>query len=521
MRGFLGGVAIGAVVSGMGAALVSLAVPMPRTVDVPQDEPQAIAAPVEASVGEARDEGTASLRDADLVEVPPVVPAPVERGDDLAIPSERAAVERPDVGDAPLELRELESTVAEIALPEGDTPPQPNTLNLPDVPGAEAAPEVETTPAEEPVEEVAALAPEAALEPVTEPVAEPVQGTENLVEQPVDVPEPSVDASVEPSVEPQDPPAIGSVSSSKVAILAPEISAPSSAGLPNVTLPQVVRPVPATREPGAAEEKTAQVTEDPSTETTLRPRVGTPATALVTQGSAEAAVEGAPERSPFERNSEEFILIDSRPLMSIVLLDEPGSLGAEALAEFPYPLSFAIRADDPDAKSKAAARRAAGFEVLMLVDLAREATPKDAEMSMEVWLPKMPEAVGLLEGVDSGFQGTRALADQVAALAESNGLGLVTQANGFNTVQKLAARDGVPAGVVFRDFDGAGQDPRAIRRFLDQAAFRANQEGAVIMLGRLQPDTISALLLWGLQDRASRVQLAPVSASLSTAISEE
>ncbi len=521
MRGFLGGVAIGAVVSGMGAALVSLAVPMPRTVDVPQ----AIAAPVEASVGEAAEEGAASLRDADLVEVPPVVPAPVERGDDLAIPSERAAVERPSVGDAPLELRELESTVAEIALPEGDTPPQPNTLNLPDVPGAEAAPEVETTPAEEPVEEVAALAPEAAIEPVSEPVAEPVQGTENLVEQPADVPEPSVDASVEtsvePSVEPQDPPAIGSVSFPKVAILAPEISAPSSAGLPNVTLPQVVRPAPSPREPGAAEEKTAQVTEDPSAEPTLRPRVGTPATALVTQGSAEAAVEGAPERSPFERNSEEFILIDSRPLMSIVLLDEPDSLGAEALAEFPYPLSFAIRADDPDAKSKAAARRAAGFEVLMLVDLAREATPKDAEMSMEVWLPKMPEAVGLLEGVDSGFQGTRALADQVAALAESKGLGLVTQANGFNTVQKLAARDGVPAGVVFRDFDGAGQDPRAIRRFLDQAAFRANQEGAVIMLGRLQPDTISALLLWGLQDRASRVQLAPVSASLSTAITDE
>jgi polysaccharide deacetylase 2 family uncharacterized protein YibQ len=67
---------------------------------------------------------------------------------------------------------------------------------------------------------------------------------------------------------------------------------------------------------------------------------------------------------------------------------------------------------------------------------------------------------------------------------------------------------------VFRDFDGAGQTPTVMRRFLDQAAFRAGQEGAVIMLGRVQPDTISALLLWGLQDRASRVALAPVSASL-------
>jgi uncharacterized protein len=30
----------------------------------------------------------------------------------------------------------------------------------------------------------------------------------------------------------------------------------------------------------------------------------------------------------------------------------------------------------------------------------------------------------------------------------------------------------------------------------------------------LRPDTISALLLWGLQDRASKVTLAPVSAVL-------
>jgi len=101
------------------------------------------------------------------------------------------------------------------------------------------------------------------------------------------------------------------------------------------------------------------------------------------------------------------------------------------------------------------------------------------------------------------------------------GYGMVTQDAGLNTVQKLALRNGMPAGVVFRDFDGAGQDPRAIRRFLDQAAFRAGQEGAVIMLGRVQPDTISALLLWGLQDRASRVSLAPVSASLRAKLPTE
>jgi hypothetical protein len=34
------------------------------------------------------------------------------------------------------------------------------------------------------------------------------------------------------------------------------------------------------------------------------------------------------------------------------------------------------------------------------------------------------------------------------------------------------------------------------------------------MLGRLRPDTVSALLLWGLQDRASDVALVPISAVL-------
>lgn len=53
-----------------------------------------------------------------------------------------------------------------------------------------------------------------------------------------------------------------------------------------------------------------------------------------------------------------------------------------------------------------------------------------------------------------------------------------------------------------------------MRRFLDQAAFKARQEEGVVMLGRLRADTVSALLLWGLQDRANSVALVPVSALL-------
>jgi len=41
------------------------------------------------------------------------------------------------------------------------------------------------------------------------------------------------------------------------------------------------------------------------------------------------------------------------------------------------------------------------------------------------------------------------------------------------------------------------------------------------MLGRLAPDTIGALLLWGLQNWASRIALAPISAILQNRLAVE
>ncbi|WP_405116194.1 divergent polysaccharide deacetylase family protein [Phaeobacter sp. BS23] len=261
-------------------------------------------------------------------------------------------------------------------------------------------------------------------------------------------------------------------------------------------------------------------------ETGSRPRIGTPVRPLTERDQANAQAVGSQTNAqadgvPFERNAEAFTPEADRALMSIVLIDDADAIGAEALQDFPYPLSFALDPRDPEAAAKMARHRAAGFEVMLIADLPRDAAPQDAETALQVWLETLPEAVAVLEGVTTGFQGNRPLADQMATALGAMGYGMVTQDAGLNTVQKLALREGVPAGVVFRDFDGAGQDPRAIRRFLDQAAFRAGQEGAVIMLGRVQPDTISALLIWGLQDRANRVSLAPVSASLRAKLQAE
>ncbi|MDX5411773.1 MAG: divergent polysaccharide deacetylase family protein, partial [Rhodobacterales bacterium] len=254
-----------------------------------------------------------------------------------------------------------------------------------------------------------------------------------------------------------------------------------------------------------------------------------PATSLVDRpapDSGAAADQTATEPAiPLRRNAIAFDDPEGRPRLAIVLIDRGDSvIGLEALQEFPYPLTFAVDAARPDAAEASARYRDAGFEVMALVDIAPDSTPQDAEVAMEVSLTAVPDAVAVMEGDATGFQDSRQVSEQVSAILGQRGYGLVMQPNGLNSAQRQAARDGVPSATVFRDFDGAGQDAAAIRRFLDQGAFRAGQQAegldvdgggnGVIMMGRLRPDTISALLLWGLQDRAQRVALAPVSAVL-------
>ncbi|MDW3222205.1 MAG: divergent polysaccharide deacetylase family protein [Paracoccaceae bacterium] len=224
---------------------------------------------------------------------------------------------------------------------------------------------------------------------------------------------------------------------------------------------------------------------------------------------------------PVEKFAAAFDNTGDKPVMAIVLMDEGVNLsrdtiGLPALRSFPYPISFAVDTNLPDAQDRMAAYRAEGFEVLALIDLPSGATARDAEVTLAAALEMVPEAVGVLEGVGEGLQGTRDAAEQVTEILAQTGHGFVTQNQGLNTVQKLAAKSGVPSAVVFRDFDSAEQTPTVIRRFLDQAAFKAGREGGVIMLGRLREDTISALLIWGLQDRAKTVALVPVSAALQS-----
>jgi polysaccharide deacetylase 2 family uncharacterized protein YibQ len=278
--------------------------------------------------------------------------------------------------------------------------------------------------------------------------------------------------------------------------------------------------------PVVADQETALPKSDQVGEDETRPKIGRPVGSLIDRNNEPgvddlaAAEEDTNTLAPVKAFAVAFEDSGDKPLMSIVLMDEGADLdgaavGLPALRSFPAPISFAVDASLPDAVQRMKKYRAQGFEVLAMIDLPIGATAMDAEVTLNAVLSQMTEVVGVLEGVGTGMQDVREASDQATQILLATGHGFVTQSKGLNTVAKLAEREGVPTATVFRDFDSADQTPTVIRRFLDQAAFRAGQEGGVIMLGRLRSDTISALLLWGLQDRASRVSLAPVSAILN------
>ncbi len=461
MRGFFGGMIVGAVVVLIVGVMLSLNTPLANKPVVKTQAPE----PVDVETPEAPEQIAETPSDADLVELPPAGPKPAEEPDEALDLSDLETVpdEQPVVAEAGDELQEPQAEDQTSVTVMTDAPAAPQAPSTaPALPETDAAPVV--------------------VDEVPEPSAEPEDVATLLPELPSQL------APEEAELDEENP-----FENSPIAVEGDEDTLPRN--LPKLAaLPQI----------GG---------EDTTSTNSL---VGTRVVPLTERDDApvetnEAVVEEMTGK-PIEDYAASFENPEAKPLMSIILIDDEGSFGAEALQDFPYPVSFAISPSDPDAAEKMARHRAAGFEVLAMADLHESASAQDAEVSMAVWLDTLHETVGILEGVESGIQGNRKLADQVASIAAATGRGLITQDNGLNTVQKLAARNGIPSGVVFRDIDGARQDPKIMRRFLDQAAFRAGQEGTVVMLGRVRPETISALLLWGLEDRGNRVAMAPISA---------
>ncbi len=395
-------------------------------------------------------------------------PAPAAPSGPDAVGADTAPPSPPDVGEAPQapDSGSPEPAESSIAVT-GDTPVSPGAQPAaPDAPSPETRPLIASDPAQPPTPAVPG-------------------GQSALAENapdPTESPDPTA-----PAPEVPEAPAPGSDR--------PTAEAAEALETPEPVVPPVGRPATSLFDRAAA------VPEDPEP--------------VVPEDGTETAQPIMPPDSPIMRFAADVVAPEGVPRMAVVLIDDgSGPLGPSGLKAFPFPVSFAIPPSHPDAAGAAAGYRDLGFEVMVLGAMPEGAQPTDVEVAMAGLIDAVPEAVGMLEDPTGSLQENREISTQIAAYLSASGHGLVMQPNGLNTAQKLALRDGVPAVTLFRDFDGEGQDAALIRRTLDQAAFRARQEGGVVMMGRLRADTVSALVLWGLQDRSGEIALVPVSTVL-------
>ncbi|MGR3541396.1 MAG: divergent polysaccharide deacetylase family protein [Hasllibacter sp.] len=249
---------------------------------------------------------------------------------------------------------------------------------------------------------------------------------------------------------------------------------------------------------------------------TLSSEIAADAEAEAAAAGAEAAEEAPDEEGPaVVRNAVPFEDPAGRPAMAIVLRDAAPRPDPEVLAGLPLAVTIAVDAEAPDAAEAAAAYRAAGLEVVLSSDLPDGAGPQDAATAFAAWTEAVPQAVGVLELSEGGFSPTREAMDQIVSEAARSGHLMLSYPAGLNATRQAAERAGVPTGLVFRSFDAAGETPEVMRRFLDQAAFRATRGDGIVMLGTATEQTIATLAEWAEGERASQVALAPVSAVIA------
>lgn len=517
MKGFAGGVIWGVVVSAMGLVALSLMGPVPQRqteapvptapaeeaapAAAPAETPVSPPAPAEAPMPDATPEPAEAPPAAETAPVAGAVEVPP--GSEFNRPGEEGEARLPGT-DAPA----AQPAAPAVSAPEAGTPPVADTTPAAppaagtEAPGAPATPEAPAPApdaglpeggAEAPVLPAPGApapsdpAPEAAPDAPQAPVATP---------DPVPAPEPAPETAPAPA--PAEPAPQPPVTEAPEAPQPPESDAPQ---IPDETPPGALS-VPA---PGSAG------IDRPDLRTGRLPTVGD------TPAAEEAAAEPDPASLPaLSRYAVPFQRDEGLPLFSVILIDEGAEgLDRAVLTTFSFPVTFAIDPTRPDAAEAMQAYRAAGFEVVLLArGLPQGAGASDVETSFGPALTRLDQTVAVMDAEVDGLGVQRPLIQQMLALLGDTGHGLLSYDRGLNTAQQMAQSAGVPAATVFRSLDGDRESAVVIRRYLDRAAFKAEQDGQVIMIGHSYPDTVTALFAWALEGGGDRVQLAPVSAIL-------
>ncbi len=232
-----------------------------------------------------------------------------------------------------------------------------------------------------------------------------------------------------------------------------------------------------------------------------------------------------PELVPQDQNFEFVPAIDAfakrvaldpeNPIVSFVLLDDPKvDLNTEVLSALPIPVTVAVNASSSDAAKRAAALDAAGLEVAVTGDLPKGASTGNTSDAFFAYVNAVPTAVAVVGGQGLGLRGSAARLDTLRSDFLETGHGYVAFSQSADSNLRRARSAGVPAAYVFRDLDADGQNAKIIRRFIDQAAFKARTQGPVILMLRMREESILALFSWGQKDRSRTLNITPLSAAL-------
>jgi len=486
MRGFLTGVIWGGVVAGAGLAVISQVAPLPGRDVAPGPEAAVEPAP------------------APLPKAPEAEPQPeiLQKGPDTAEATEGEPAAETDA-EAPSTAPEVQAApdqpVAETAAPEGqaaDSSDEAPVLQPADVPSAD--PEA---PAPPPAPEAQGKLPEALAEAVpglTAPQGPDLPEADAAPAADAEpVPPAADDVLLRPGDVPSEEPAPATIASQ------PEVIAAAPGLEPDGTLSKSVPGVTTDRLPRIGEDDAAM----PEAEAAPLPEAEIDGTAVPLEGATPLELFARPFDNP-----------ESKPLFSIILIDEgvaPEDRGN--LAALPFPVTFAIDPLAPDSAEAARVYRQAGQEVAMLATgVPTGATATDLEQTMQALDIALPEAVVVLDAPEGELQAEPDLARQLVPIVAAQGRGLLTYDRGLNPADQVARREGVPAATIFRILDSEGESIPKMRNYLDRAAFKAAQEGKVVVIGRAHPETVAAILEWTVEGRAATVAMAPVSAVLES-----
>lgn len=527
MRGFLAGTASGFVVAGVGLSALSLMAPQPagnRPPEAPLVEaPAEVAADVAAEPGaappaaEAGAAPTEAPAQGEPLPAPDVATAPAADTSPAAVPVLADAA--PEPGAPPTAADTVALAVAGDAAPDGlaartaapAVPPPETEVVAATEPATPAPVAAESAPeAEAPV--TAALPEPAPVLAEETGAAPPTEAAEAAPAQPVlAAPEggaPEIAAESAPDL----PESVAGIAPPPTDATAPEVAteveAPIEGGLdlPQIGVEEDLPDLPADPAalPGA---NGAQGLPGAGSGVRVnRPETGTPAV-------EEPVAEPALLRHAARWDGPDL------PRMGLVLVDAgaldggvPGAAAA-AVAALPLTVTVAIDPARPGAGEAMAAYRAAGIEVLALARLPEGAAVTDVAVAMEGARAALPEAVGLVDTGAGGLQGGREVTAQVMARLAAEGMGVVLPGGGIGGAAAAATEAGVPVAEIWREIPPEA-DAAAIRRLLDQGAFRARQDSGVVLVGEVGAETVSALMLWGATRAAEQVALAPVSVIL-------